>query len=137
LRSALALALIATLLAGCASMSRKFTFLRPGVTRKEFVRTAPEYSVEPDSGRSDALMALDRIALAEQRLRDGRFDEAEEEAKAALELDPTSADAYTILAVAAAQRDQDEQAGGYYAKAVELAPERGSVLNNYGVWLCA
>ncbi len=137
LRSAIALALIASLAAGCASMSRKFTFLRPDVTRKEFIRTAPEYSIESDSGRSDTLAALDRLALAEQRLRDGRFDEAEKEAKKALELDPKSADAYTILAVAAAQRGQAEQAGGYYARAVELAPGRGSVLNNYGVWLCA
>lgn len=137
-RSALALALVAILVAGgCASMSRKFTFLRPDVTRKEFTRTAPEYHVEPDSRRSGTLAALDRIALAEDHLNAGRFDEAEREAKAALKLDPKSGGAYTILAVAAAQRGQAKEAGGYYARAVELQPERGNVLNNYGTWLCA
>lgn len=118
-------------------MSRKFTFLRPDVTRKEFTRTAPEYSVKSDSRRGGTLAAMDRIALAQQRLGEGRLDEAEGEARAALKLDPKSADAYTILAVAAAQRGQAGQAGGYYGKAVELAPGRGSVLNNYGAWLCA
>src|SRR3546814_13686515 len=27
-------------------------------------------------------------------------------------------------------------AGGYYARAAELAPEQGTALNNYGAWLC-
>lgn len=135
--SALVLVVVVALAAGgCASMSRKFTFLRPDFSH-EFTRTAPDYTVRSDKGRSRTLAALDRIALAEQRLRAGRWDEAEAEAKAALKFDPKSADAYTILAVAAGQRGRAEEAGRYYLKAVEQAPARGSVLNNYGVWLCA
>src|SRR3546814_6712665 len=30
----------------------------------------------------------------------------------------------------------NERAGGYYARAAELAPEQGTALNNYGAWLC-
>jgi type IV pilus assembly protein PilF len=137
LRDALAPILIVALAGGCASMSRKFTFLRPDVTRKEFTRTAPEYSVKQDGRRSGTLAARERIALAEQSLNAGRLDDAQREATAALKLDPKSADAHTLLAVVAAQRGQSAQAGGHYTKAVELAPGRGSVLNNYGVWLCA
>ncbi|REN20808.1 type IV pilus biogenesis/stability protein PilW, partial [Mycobacterium tuberculosis] len=41
------------------------------------------------------------------------------------------------LAAIAAQRGNDAEAGQLYAKAAELGPERGDVLNNYGAWLCA
>lgn len=135
---ALAATLAATLAAGgCASMSRKFTFIRPDPSRKEFVRTAPEYKVRSDGVRSPAVAAREKLALAEQHLRERRFAQAEREARAVLKLDPGSASAYTLLAVSASQQGDAEQAGTHYARAVELAPTQGSVLNNYGVWLCA
>lgn len=136
-RNAVAIAVVFVLATGgCASMSRKFTFLRPDVSRKDYTQVAPDYDVRGGKSRSGELAAMDRIALAEHRLRSGQYAEAEDEAKAALKLDPKSADAYTLLAVIAGQRGQGAQAGDYYAKAVELAPARGSVLNNYGAWLC-
>lgn len=138
LRDAIVLALAASVLAGgCASMSRKFTFMRPDVSRKGYTQVAPDYDVRGGKARSGTLAAMDRIALAEQRLRSGQYAEAEADAKAALKLDPKSADANTLLAVVAEQRGQRAQAGGYYARAAELAPARGSVLNNYGAWLCS
>lgn len=136
LRSAIALALVAVLLAGCASMSRKFTFMRPDVSRKDYRQVAPDYNVRADKGRSNALAARDRVALAEQRLRTGEYADAETQARAALKADPNSVEAHTILAMVAEQRGQSAQAGGYYSKAAELAPNRGSALNNYGAWLC-
>ena len=138
LRSPVALALVAVLATGgCASMSRKFTFMRPDVSRKDYRQVAPDYDVRPDGkARSGGQAARDRLALAEQRLRAGQLVEAEAEARAALKADPKSPDAYTILAVLADERGQAAQAGGYYAKAAELAPGRGGVLNNYGAWLC-
>ena len=136
-RDAVAVAIVLALtLGGCASMSRKFTFMRPDVSRKGYTQVAPDYDVRGGKARSGQLAAMDRIALADQRLRSGHYAEAEADAKAALKLDPKSADAHTLLAVVAEQRGQKAQAGGHYAQATELAPARGSVLNNYGAWLC-
>ena len=136
-RNAVAIAIVLALAtSGCASMSRKFTFLRPDVSRKDYTQVAPDYDVGGGKGRSSTLAAMDRLALAEQHLRSGQYAQAEAETKAALKLDPKSADAYTLLAVIADQRGQKAQAGAHYAKAIALAPERGSVLNNYGAWLC-
>jgi type IV pilus assembly protein PilF len=36
----------------------------------------------------------------------------------------------------AEQRGKAAEAGTHYAKAMELAPARGALLNNYGAWLC-
>lgn len=123
--------------AGCSSLGNRFTFMRPDVSRKDFTRTAPEYDVGSDRRRGDSLAARERTALAERKLRTGRIAEAEVDARAALKLDPKSVDAHTLLGVIAQQRGDHGEAGGYYAKAAELAPGRGSVLNNYGAWLCS
>ena len=132
-RDALPALLVMALMAGACN---RLTFVRPDVSRKDYTQVAPEYNVRSDKRRSSQLLAADRIALANQRLREGQTAQAEAEAKAVLKLDPKSADAYTILALAAGQHGQTGQAGGYYAKAAELAPTRGGVLNNYGAWLC-
>lgn len=138
LRDALAVAVIAAVGAsGCASMSKTFTFMRPDVSRKSFTQTAPDYVANASKRRDSVLAVNDRIALAEERLRTGEFDDAGREARAALKVDPKAADAYTILAVVAEHAGQSTQAGTHYAKAAELAPNRGGALNNYGVWLCA
>jgi len=126
--------LLVSLLVGCAAMSRKFTFMRPDLTHREFTRTAPEYTFKAD--RRTTSSAHERLMLAGQRLQAGQLDEAEKQARAALKAQPDSVDANTILAAVADQRGQAGQAGGYFAKAAELAPNRGEVLNNYGVWLC-
>lgn len=138
LRSALTVPVVLTLVlvTGCSSMSRKFTFMRPDLSRREFTRTAPEYDIKPDKARNSSLAAGDMVARAAQYLRSGQLDEAEAGARSALKRDAKSADAYTILALVADQRGQPSQAGGYYAKAAELAPTRGGIANNYGAWLC-
>ncbi len=133
-RGLLVLALVAA--TGCASMSRKFTFMRPDVSRKSVTQVAPDYDVKPDKRGSARLAVSERMQLANARLRAGQFDQAETEAKAVLKLDPKSADAYSVLGLVADQRGQQAQAGVHYAKAAELAPRNGSLLNNYGAWLC-
>lgn len=133
LRDAIAVAVIAAVGLGACS---RLTFIKPSTKRKGFTQTGPDYTIRSD-GRGNARMAaLDRVALAEQRLRAGQVDQAEVEARAALKVDPKLPDAYTVLAMVADRRGQGPQAGGYYAKAAQLAPARGTVLNNYGVWLC-
>lgn len=120
----------------CSSMSRKFTFMRPDLSQREFTRTAPEYDIRPDRKNQAAIDARSRVMLADQRLRAGQFEQAAAEARAALKADPKSAQAHTILGVAADQAGQSAQAGGHYAKAAALAPTDGGALNNYGAWLC-
>ena len=121
------------LLAGCS----RLTFVKPNLKRHNERREAPEYNIrEDDAATKGRMAATDRVALAEQRLRAGQLDEAQIEVKAALKADPKSADAYTLMAMIDEQRGLSSQAGSHYAKAAELAPDRGAQLNNYGAWLC-
>lgn len=122
---------------GCSSMSRKFTFMRPDLSKREFTRTAPEYDIRPDRKGRAALDARGRLMLADQRLRAGQYDQAADEARAVLKADPKSAQAHTILGVVADTKGQAAQAGGHYEKAAALAPTDGSALNNFGAWLCS
>lgn len=133
LRNAIALVVLTMLVAaGCSRLS----FIKPNLKRHDYTRVAPEYTLREDPQAGQRMAAMDRVALAEQRLRAGQIDQAETEASAALKADPRSADAHTMLAMIAERRGQAAQAGELYAKAIALAPTRGGVLNNYGTWLC-
>ena len=116
---------------GCS----RLTFVKPKFKR-DFHQTGPEYSVRDDPRDVQRITAIDQVALAEQGLRTGQFDDAETHARAAIKADPASADAYTVLAMIQEQRGSEDKAGAMYAKAMSLAPTRGVVLNNYGAWLC-
>lgn len=123
----------ATVAMGCS----RLTFVKPNLKRHDYQRVAPEYTIREDPEGNRRIMAIDRVALAGQRLRAGQLDDAEAEARAALKADAKSADAYTLLAMIEEQRHHGTLAGSHYAKAVELAPTRGALLNNYGAWLCS
>jgi len=134
LRDGVALLLAAALVAtGCS----RLTFVKPKLERGEINRTAPEYTFKDDPHDTGVVAGANRVALAQQRLQAGELDDAESQARAAIKADPKSADAYTLLAVIEDQRGHPAEAGGHYARAVQLAPTRGTVLNNYGTWLCA
>lgn len=130
----LLLALVAgsILVAGCS----RLTFVRPKLERGDYTQVAPDYKVTEDPAQQKRVLAIERVGLAGQLLRAGRLDEAESQARQALDVDPGSADAYTLLAVIAEQRGRAGEAGGLYAKAAALAPADGGTLNNYGTWLC-
>jgi type IV pilus biogenesis/stability protein PilW len=134
MRGGVVLATVAmVLVAGCS----RLTFIKPSLKRHGDRPITPEYSLrEDDAATKGRMLATDRVALAEQRLRAGQLDQAETEIKAALKADPKSADAYTLMGMLEEQRGSAAQAGSAYAKAVELAPDRGPQLNNYGTWLC-
>ena len=119
-----------------ATACSRLTFVRRDMGGGDYVRTAPTYEFRDDAATKQRTALRSHLVLSGNALRIGRLDEAEGEARAALKIDPASADAYTLLAVIAAQRGEDGQAGGYYAKAAELAPGQGAALNNYGAWLC-
>lgn len=123
--------LTTTLLAGCS----RLTFLKPDPSRGDYRQVAPDIDVS-DARRSQEMAARDRLVIAQQRLRDGDLDRAEQHARAALDIHPRSAVAHTLLAVAAQRRGRDDDAGEHYARAAALEPERGATLNNYGTWLC-
>lgn len=127
------LLLVVACLVAMTACSR-LTFVRPDTSPKGFKQVAPEYSFRSDP--SAASLVRQHLVVAEQRLQDGRFDEAEKQARMALRKSDRSADAHTMLALIESARGRSAQAGGYYAKAAELAPEQGVALNNYGAWLC-
>lgn len=134
LRNAIVIALLASVaVAGCS----RLTFIKPKMERSDAnTQVAPQYTVRDDPQDRNRVAAIERIGLAGQQLRVGKLDQAQTQAQEALKLDPSSADAYTLLAVIAEQRSQSAQAGGFYAKAAGMAPNSGATLNNYGTWLC-
>lgn len=133
LRNAIALAVMASVLAaGCS----RLTFIKPNMKRRGSEQVAPEYNVSGNGRGQQRVAARDRVFLAERHLRAGQLDQAATEARAALKVDPKSVEAHTVLAIIEEQRGNATKAGGYYAKAAELAPTRGTALNNYGAWLC-
>ena len=126
--------LVAAVLAvsGCS----RLTFVRPDMSRGDYDQVAPEIEVS-DAGHRSTMVAHDRLLLAQQRMGAGKLDEAQEQARAALKADPGSADAHTLLAMIDQRRGDQAAAGGHFARAAELAPQRGYALNNYGTWLCS
>ena len=135
-RDVLALLLVACASSAGCSMANRLSFIKPNTERGSYTQVAPDYNVRqsPDDKRRVAL--LDSLGLAGVALQRGDLDSAETQARTALKIDPKSADAYTLLAVISDQRGQADTAGGYYAKAVQMAPGKGNALNNYGAWLC-
>ncbi|MEO5566265.1 MAG: type IV pilus biogenesis/stability protein PilW [Luteimonas sp.] len=126
-----------SLLAGLVMVGcSRLTFVKPSAERGGYTQVAPDYDVREDKQERGRTLALEQVAAAGDSLRDGRLDQAELQARAALKNDAKSADAYTILALLAEQQGQAAEAGKHYAKAAELAPTRGTTLNNYGAWLC-
>lgn len=134
-RDCMLLAAIAlgVLMASCS----RLTFVKPNASRGKVDRTAPEYDLRDTPRDKGAASARRHEIRAEERLRSGEFDLAESEARSALKADPKSVTAYTLLALLEERRGRAAQAGTHYAKAAELAPRSGAMLNNYGAWLCS
>ena len=118
------------------SACSRLTFIKPSMGSGEYEDLTPAYEFRdtPDIQRRTEIRG--HLALATNALQRGLLDEAEKEAKAALEINGGSANANTLLAVVEDRRGNNAQAGGYYARAAELAPQQGTALNNYGAWLC-
>jgi len=132
-RLLLAVACIA--IAGC-SLTNRLTFVRPNADRGEATQVAPVYDFSNKGGRKSA-SEPQLIAAAQSQYRQGRLPEAQASAARALKLAPSSADANAMMAMVLDARGSAREAGGYYQKAVTLAPSSGIHANNYGTWLCA
>ena len=120
-----------------ASSCSRLTFVKPNLKRHNYQQVAPDYTVSDDPKDAQRVASIDHVALGGQFLGAGRVDEAAVEAQAALKGDPKSADANILLGMIAEQRGNQAEAGARYAKAVALAPTRGTALNDYGAWLCS
>lgn len=122
----------ALLLAAC---SRSPNVKAPKIKGSEQI--APDYSYSDSEATKRRVQVRDTLGLASQRLASGDLVEAEKQLHKVLKLDPSSADAYTMLGIIQSRRGNAVAAGEQYRRAAELAPDRGEVLNNYGAWLCA
>ncbi len=129
-------AAVVLLAALCAAGCSRLTFIRPDASGGKYEKTSPDYALRDSPATTRRLGVAEHIGLAQSRLAGNDLAGAEKEARAALKDDPSSADAYTLLAVITDRRGNAADAGGYYAKAAELAPTQGGALNNYGAWLC-
>ena len=129
--AAFLLILLPAALAGCSRLD----FVKP--SGKSNLRVdPPSYNTRgtPEARRADA--ARQQIALATRDLDLGNIDAAERNARQALRVPATAADANTLLALVQERRGRRDQAGAFYRAAAEHAPEQGAYLNNYGAWLC-
>jgi len=110
------------LLAGCASSGSSDTGVKP---RKG------------DVGREAQESAALQVKLGQGYLTEGDLETARDKLRRALELNPNSADAHTLMAVLSERINRPQQAEAFYKRATELKPEDGAVSNNYGAFLCS
>ena len=124
-----AVVFFALALAGCG---------KPGVKPPSGpLEVAPTYEARDNPEIRKRVNYQDQMVLAGESMRAGALDAAEKRVRAAMKIDARRPEAYMMLAAIATQRGNEAGAGPLYAKAAELAPDRGDVLNNYGAWLCA
>ncbi len=109
-------ALLACVLAGCVSS----TGSRPA----------------KQGSASKASAAQLQVQLGQGYMEQGEFEIALEKLNRAIELDPSSADAHTVIAVLYEQIGRPERAETHYQRSLQLKPESGLMLNNFGAFLC-
>lgn len=93
-------------------------------------RPAPE-DASTRRNNSDVLVELGQRYYAR-----GEYEIALEKLQSALQIDPRSANAHTVIAILYETIGDNEKAGDHYRRSVQLAPRSGDVLNNHGSWLC-
>ncbi|MEJ2534193.1 MAG: type IV pilus biogenesis/stability protein PilW [Gammaproteobacteria bacterium] len=112
-RGLLAMLLLASLAAGCASTPS-----------------------DPDAVDAKRRTAELNTQLGNEYLSRGEYEVALEKLKRAIRADDDYAPAHTVIAVLYEQIGEEELAGEHYRKAVRAAPDNGDVNNNYGAYLC-
>jgi len=94
---------------------------------------APHFNSDANTPQAKA---QNEVALAQEYLKEGKYEIALGKLQKAIKLDSSSADAYTMLGFLNEKINRLDQADAAYAKSVKLAPKNGDILNNYGAWLC-
>ncbi|MFC4727510.1 type IV pilus biogenesis/stability protein PilW [Coralloluteibacterium thermophilus] len=130
----LAVVVAAALLAAACS-SKPSMLMEPNSRQVPPDRPAPRQLRSNE--RADPQRAAEtNVGLARGYLERGEPEVALQRLNRALELDPGSADAHTMIAVVYEQVGRPHLAERHYERATRLAPNDGGVLNNYGAWLC-
>lgn len=119
-----------------ATACSRLTFIKPSAERGRFEQVAPDYRFRDTAETRRRTQVRLHVTQSGQALQAGQVEQAEREARAALRLDGRSADALGMMALVEMVRGREQEAGGYYARAAELAPADGAIQNNYGAWLC-
>lgn len=89
-----------------------------------------------DEDSPTAIAAANQVQMGRAYMQRGQLQIALERLTKALELNPRSTDAHTVIAVLYEEIRRPERAETHYRRAVELKPDDGSVNNNYGQFLC-
>lgn len=123
-----------------ATACSRLTFIKPDLSRKgsadEIARPVVLRPDRSDRRSSQVASARSHLSASQKFLQAGDDVSAEREAREALRADSKSSDAHTLLAVIEGRRGKSAKSGDHFRRAAELAPASGSVLNNYGAWLC-
>ncbi|MCX7555391.1 type IV pilus biogenesis/stability protein PilW [Xanthomonadaceae bacterium JHOS43] len=77
-----------------------------------------------------------QVKLGRGYMEQGELEVALQRLQRALQLDPRSVDAHTLMAVLHERINRPVQAESFYRKAERLAPDNGDVNNNLGAFLC-
>lgn len=133
----LTLGLGAHLLAGCAAGGA-------AGSRPQSSAAAPQLSPElcarvvtdqPPATERERLARV-RVGLGVGYMREGVLEIALQELEQALQLDPQLADAWSAMALLRSELRQSERADQAFRRALELAPSKPELHNNYGAFLC-
>lgn len=91
--------------------------------------------VEPEHVDADKHARL-RLELAGMYLSRGQADTALEEVRRAIAAKPDQAEAYSLLGLVHAALDEKGKAEESFQRALQLGPQDGEIMHNYGWFLC-
>ena len=120
----------------CRQLER-LTIVRPDASRGKWDQRAPTYDVSGKGKKAVPLNASQLVTSASAAYSAGRMDQAGQQARQAVKLDPQSGDAHTLLGLISSGNGQVADAGAHYQQALTIAPDNGAYANNYGIWLCS
>lgn len=88
-------------------------------------------------GVDDKKVSAANTELGVAYLARGQYKSAMLKLKKAVEYDDSNADAHHYIAELYRRLGQDELAGKYFEKAIDLKPNDTAIKNNYGIYLCS
>jgi len=141
---------VALLASACTTVEEKPQPVRdlrggdPRETRRESPPSSQRQepvAVPGGSGTSNAdsetrRRAQIRLELATGYYQQGNYNQALEELRSSLSIDPTNAQAYGLLGLVYMDLGDRQRAEESFQRALRIAPEDSELLNNYGWYLC-
>jgi len=136
--------LVGGLLASCSNLKTNGTTTSGGAKNSTGGfgdKNVPSVCSEPVSDVTTSLTEKPKIGdihlqLGIGYMQQGKFDTALAELNQAVELMPSSADAYAALAILDVRMNRPAEARKQYRRALRIAPGKPELNNNYGYFLC-